>query len=56
MLDKLIENARLLQMTDEAREAQKRSFAYGTAHIENEAITREMIDRAAEQDGYRFSR
>ena len=56
MLDQLIENARLLQMTDDARQAQKRSFAYGTAHIENEAVTREMIARAEREDYDLFSR
>ena len=52
MLDHLIEQARLLQMSDEAREAQKRSFAYGTAHIENEDVTRSLVEEEAD----RFSR
>lgn len=34
-------------MTDEQREAQRRSFAYGNTRLDNDDITREMIDRAA---------
>ncbi len=34
-------------MTDEDKEAQRRSFAYGNAHIENERVTRQMVDEAA---------
>jgi hypothetical protein len=33
---------------DADREAQRRSFAYGNTHIENERITRATIDQAAE--------
>ncbi|MEM7729316.1 MAG: hypothetical protein AAF311_08575 [Pseudomonadota bacterium] len=51
MLNALIEQARLLMMTDEERERQKRSFAYGTSHIENEDITRRMIDEEADRFG-----
>jgi hypothetical protein len=36
-------------MTDEEKEAQRRSFAYGNLAIENPDITREDIDRAAER-------
>jgi len=36
-------------MSPEDRETQRRSFAYGNAKIENEFVTREGIDRAAEQ-------
>ncbi len=31
----------------EDREEQRRSFAYGNAAMENEHVTRDMIDRAA---------
>ena len=31
----------------DAREAQRRSFAFGTANIENAAVTRDMIDDEA---------
>ncbi|MGB6228882.1 MAG: hypothetical protein WBF53_01980 [Litorimonas sp.] len=37
--------------TPEQVEAQRRSFAYGTSHIENEAITRRMIDEEADRFG-----
>ena len=49
MLDQLIEQARMLMMSDAAREAQKRSFAYGTAHIENEDVTRELVEEEADR-------
>jgi hypothetical protein len=48
-LQKLIEATRELPVSDTEREAQRRSFAYGNTHFENELITREMIDRAAEK-------
>lgn len=46
--ERALETIRDVSMTPEQREAQRRSFAYGNAKIENEHITREMIDRAAE--------
>jgi hypothetical protein len=48
-LKKLIEWAAKTPFTDEQREAQRRSFAYGNTHFENESITREDVDRAAEE-------
>lgn len=56
MLDQLIEQARMLMMSEDAREAQRRSFAYGTAHIENEDVTRALIASAAEDEADRFAR
>lgn len=47
-LDKLLERARGLPVSEEDRERQRRSFAYGNTHIENERITRKSIDEAAE--------
>ncbi len=47
-LEELLEAARNIQVSDEEREKQRRSFAYGNAHIENERITRQSIDRAAD--------
>lgn len=35
-------------MTAEEKEEQRRSFVYGNTRLANEAITREMVDRAAE--------
>ena len=48
-LDGLIEMARTMRMTPEQAERQRRSFAYGNVKIENDFITWEMIDRAAEE-------
>jgi hypothetical protein len=36
------------EFTPAQQEAQRRSFAFGNTHFENERITRETIDRAAE--------
>lgn len=46
-LQKLLDAALRVPFTDEEREAQRRSFAYGNTKIENDHITRDMID---EQD------
>jgi hypothetical protein len=35
------------EMTPEQKEAQRRSFVYGTTKIENEAVTRDTVDRVA---------
>jgi hypothetical protein len=48
-LQKLLEVARRAPMSDADKEAQRRSFAYGNAHIENERVTREMVDEAADK-------
>lgn len=48
-LQKLIDAARERPMSDDEQEAQRRSFAYGNAHIENDRVTREMVDEAAEK-------
>jgi len=48
-LNKLIEMARTIRMTPEQAERQRRSLAYGNVKIENDSITWEMIDRAAER-------
>jgi hypothetical protein len=44
----MLEKAKAVSMTPEQREAQRRSFAFGNANIENERITRETVDQAAE--------
>lgn len=46
-LQMLIEAARSHTMSPEERQAQRRSFAYGNTKIENDLITRKMVD---EQD------
>jgi len=48
-LGELIEMARTIRTTPEQAERQRRSFAYGNVKIENDSITWEMIDRAAER-------
>jgi hypothetical protein len=48
-LKKLLEAAKTAKPTPEQREEQRRSFVYGNTHLENELITREMIDREAEK-------
>lgn len=50
-LQKLIDASRAKGMTDAEKEAQRRSFAYGNAHIENDRVTRQMVDEAAEKIG-----
>jgi hypothetical protein len=50
-LQDLLEAAKKFVLTSEDMEQQRRSFAYGNTVIENPRITREMIDRAAEEVG-----
>jgi len=47
-LEKLLDMARRVQMTPEEQEEQRRSFAYGNTKIENDSITRDTVNRAAE--------
>ncbi len=47
-LDTLLEMARKVTVSAEQREEQRRSFAFGNAHIENDRITRQSIDEAAD--------
>ncbi|MCC7365715.1 MAG: hypothetical protein IT303_15230 [Dehalococcoidia bacterium] len=44
-----IDAARHVRMSQDAKERQRRSFAYGNTHIENERITKATIDEAAER-------
>jgi hypothetical protein len=50
-LQKLIDASRGRSMSEAEKEAQRRSFAYGNAHIENDRVTREMVDEAADKIG-----
>jgi hypothetical protein len=43
-LEELIERAKGIEMTKAQAAEQRRSFAYGNTHIENELVTREMIE------------
>ncbi|MBB5043254.1 hypothetical protein [Shinella fusca] len=45
----LIEAARKAPRTKSDLEVQRRSFAYGNTHFENEKITREMVNRIADE-------
>lgn len=51
-LKKLIEVARTAKQTQGDIEVQRRSFAYGNTHFENSNITREMINRIADEMPY----
>lgn len=44
----LLERARKIEMTADDRERQRRSFAYGNTKMENDLITRDMVDQCAE--------
>jgi hypothetical protein len=44
----LVEKAKKIKMSPGDREQQRRSFAYGNANIENDAVTREVIDEVAD--------
>ena len=47
-LEALLQESRNRKNSSSEQEAQRRSFAYGNTHFENERITRETVDRAAE--------
>lgn len=44
-LNALIEKTKNIKMTPEQFARQRRSFVYGNTHIENERITRELVDQ-----------
>ncbi|WP_374414680.1 hypothetical protein [Novosphingobium colocasiae] len=48
-LQKLIDASRNRSMSEAEKEAQRRSFAYGNANIENARVTRAMVDSAADK-------
>lgn len=48
-LQKLIDASRNRLMSDAEKEAQRRSFAFGNANIENDRVTKAMVDDAAEK-------
>jgi hypothetical protein len=47
--EKLLEMARHVEVSQESRERQRISFAYGNANIENEDVTRETVVKMAEK-------
>lgn len=46
-LQRLMDKAKTITMTSAQRESQRRSFAFGNANIENERVTRELVDEVA---------
>jgi hypothetical protein len=48
-LTELLDAAKKADLTSEEKEAQRRSFAYGNTKIENDRITRELVDSEAER-------
>ena len=48
-LEELIDSARLIKMTPEQRREQRIRFAYGNLKLHNPDITREDVERAAEE-------
>lgn len=45
-LEELVIRARKIVMNENQLQEQRRSFAYGNTHIENDRITKEMIAEA----------
>jgi hypothetical protein len=45
-LEELVERARKIEMTPSQLAAQRWSFAYENTHIENDRVTREMVEEA----------
>jgi hypothetical protein len=48
-LQKLLDLVRDYEMTPEEREAQRRDFAYGNVRLSNPEVTREMVDKVADE-------
>lgn len=48
-LKELLEAASRADLTSEEKEEQRRSFAYGNTKIENDRITRELVDKEADR-------
>ena len=49
-IDQLIDSARKIPITEEQRESQRRSFAFGNMSLENDLITREIMSLAASKE------
>ncbi len=43
----LVERAKSVKMTNQEKDQQRKSFAYGNTKIENDLITRAMVEKAA---------
>ena len=46
-LSRLVEMARAVKLSESQRDEQRRSFVYGNTAIENDKITRSMVDDAS---------
>ncbi|HEX3500326.1 MAG TPA: hypothetical protein VHT04_13485 [Stellaceae bacterium] len=47
-LSRLIEMAKAVTVSEDQKEEQRRSFVYGNTAVENQNITRDMVDRQAD--------
>lgn len=52
-LDEMIEKSKKIEMSSEDKEAQRQSFAFGNANIENSRVTRAVVKAAAQRVGQR---
>jgi hypothetical protein len=50
-LQELLDAAKNVVLTQQEKDEQRRSFAYGNTKIENPRITREMVDQEADALG-----
>ena len=48
-LKELLDRTKAVKLSPEEKEEQRRSFAFGNTNIENSLITRETVDREAEE-------
>ena len=46
-LEILLERAKSVKMTNEEKDKQRQSFAYGNTKIENDRITRALVEKTA---------
>jgi hypothetical protein len=47
-ISKLVEIAKTVRMNDEQKNEQRNSFVYGNTKIENDAITKEMVEKLSQ--------
>ena len=48
-ISKLVEIAKTVRMSDEQKNEQRNSFVYGNTKIENEAITKELVEKLSQE-------
>ncbi len=48
-ISKLVEIAKTVRMSEKQKDEQRNSFVYGNTKIENDAITREMVEKIAQE-------